>query len=1346
QDLLRGDGGRDRLYADDEAALAAAIATQDGAPSGQKGDWFDGGSDDDILVGGAGNDALNGGAGDDIIVGGAGDDDIDGDLDSEVVYRDWSVARSIQPGGDGSTVYRTTYHQTEFGAQTGGGNDVIHAGGGNDWVRGGGGDDWVDGGRGDDVLWGGLGDDMLIGGEDADVLSGDGDDVRFRPESADGSRHGKDLLMGGVGNDVLYGDGNDDVLIGGDGHDFLHGDNGSLAGQYHGNDQLDGGAGDDTLIGDGGADILMGGADADFLDGDADPAKLAGQYHGNDQLDGGAGDDTLIGGGGADTLIGGAGEDILLGDQTGDAPLDRQYHGNDILHGGSGDDYLSGDGGDDVLDGGDDDDTLFGGEGNDTLIGGTGADYLAGGKGNDRYVLSAGDGQQRAGGAIDYIVDAGGNDTVAIGTAVTDVWQVQNDLLIMYGDGDVFAVANSGFSVEYYEIDGITLSRAELIGCYSPDIITATDEAGIRHAAGGYRNDTLVSYVGNSFVSGGRGDDALFASQGGNTFVFSLGDGHDTIAGAGGNVIRFGKGIAPGDIAVDRSADNLVLRNVVAGDAVTIRNFFYNDDPYSANNPVRQAAFDDGTVWDIADLTRGPALAGTAGNDNIAGTWADDVLHGLAGDDILDGGLGNDVLHGGDGNDDLLGGAGNDMLDGGPGNDRLFGGSGNDTFLFGRGDGQDRVTYAWLPPSGEKTLSFKAGVAPDDLLLLNDPSNTDALIVRIAGTDDQITLDYFWHQGWTGTVYSTIQRFAFADGTTWSASDIAMKHLAGTEANDRIRGTPGADSLHGQAGDDWISGDEGDDLIHGEEGDDALIGGLGSDVLFGGAGNDWLHGGYGNNILIGGEGDDALIGQDGVNVFDGGPGRDTIKAHYWGGNTYLFGRGDGQDTIEIQTDYWGQAYGSNVLQFRADVAPADVIVRRVNYDLMIQIAGTDDSVRAVDYYFNSYRNPIQQISFDDGTIWDGAAIEARLQRNPPALLNPLPDLQVALGMPFAFAIPAGSFTDPDGEAITYSVSSANGEGWPSWLTFTPTTGVFSATPPVQGVFNIKVTATDAEGLSVSDEFAIDVRVQDMVLTGTVAKDTLQGNAGNDKLYGLGGDDTLYGNTGNDLLDGGSGRDKMFGGADNDTYVVDNSGDVVTEYANEGLDTVLSSISYTLGTNVENLTLTGTATINATGNALNNVLIGNSANNRLTGNAGNDTLDGGAGNDALAGGTGNDTYLFGRGYGSDTVTENDGTAGNTDLVRFLDGIATDQIWFRKVGTNLEVSIIGTSDKLTVGSWYSGTAYRVEQFKTADNRTLLDTKVDALVQAMAAFSPPAAGQTTLPPTYQTALAPVIAANWQ
>ena len=84
--------------------------------------------------------------------------------------------------------------------------------------------------------------------------------------------------------------------------------------------------------------------------------------------------------------------------------------------------------------------------------------------------------------------------------------------------------------------------------------------------------------------------------------------------------------------------------------------------------------------------------------------------------------------------------------------------------------------------------------------------------------------------------------------------------------------------------------------------------------------------------------------------------------------------------------------------------------------------------------------------------------------------------------------------------------------------------------------------------------------------------------------------------------------------------------------------------------------------------------------------------------------------------------------------------------RHVGNNLEVSIIGTSDKLTLENWYLGNQYHVEQFKTADNKVLLDSQVESLVQAMATFTPPASGQTTLPTNCQTALAPVIAANWQ
>jgi hypothetical protein len=112
-----------------------------------------------------------------------------------------------------------------------------------------------------------------------------------------------------------------------------------------------------------------------------------------------------------------------------------------------------------------------------------------------------------------------------------------------------------------------------------------------------------------------------------------------------------------------------------------------------------------------------------------------------------------------------------------------------------------------------------------------------------------------------------------------------------------------------------------------------------------------------------------------------------------------------------------------------------------------------------------------------------------------------------------------------------------------------------------------------------------------------------------------------------------------------------------------------------------------------------------------------------------------------------IQENDSTLGNTDVLAIAAGIDSSQIWFRHIGNNLEMSVIGSSDKTTVKDWYLGTANHVEQFKTSDGaKTLLDSNVQNLVNAMASFAPPAAGQSTLPQNYQTALAPVIAANWQ
>ena len=122
---------------------------------------------------------------------------------------------------------------------------------------------------------------------------------------------------------------------------------------------------------------------------------------------------------------------------------------------------------------------------------------------------------------------------------------------------------------------------------------------------------------------------------------------------------------------------------------------------------------------------------------------------------------------------------------------------------------------------------------------------------------------------------------------------------------------------------------------------------------------------------------------------------------------------------------------------------------------------------------------------------------------------------------------------------------------------------------------------------------------------------------------------------------------MVGGTGNDTFVVDNTGDTVTENANEGTDTVQTSISYTLGPNIENLTLTGASAINGTGNELNNVLVGNSAAN---------VLIGGTGNDALNGGAGNDTYTYNLGDGLDQVTDPSGV----DAVSFGAGISFDTV--------------------------------------------------------------------------------------
>ncbi|HEV8389617.1 MAG TPA: calcium-binding protein, partial [Dongiaceae bacterium] len=244
--------------------------------------------------------------------------------------------------------------------------------------------------------------------------------------------------------------------------------------------------------------------------------------------------------------------------------------------------------------------------------------------------------------------------------------------------------------------------------------------------------------------------------------------------------------------------------------------------------------------------------------------------------------------------------------------------------------------------------------------------------------------------------------------------------------------------------------------------------------------------------------------------------------------------------------------------------------------------------------------------------------------------------------------------------------------------------------------------------------------------------------GNNSMIKLPNGLVMHGTSGNDSLAGGTGSDMLIGAKGNDTYTVNNIGDRPVEEGAEGVDLVRTTLaSYTLADHIENLSFAGSGNFSATGNGL---------SNKITGGAGNDRMNGGGGNDTLTGGQGSDTYWYGRGGRNDTIYNAD-TGTSPDRLVFGSDITEDQLWFGKTDSDLLVTLRGTggTDTVRLKGWYSATSNQLAKFQLSDGTTLEASRVQQLVQAMAAFTTSAGLPVNLTDAQQNTVETVIAANW-
>ena len=1092
------------------------------------------------------------------------------------------------------------------------------------------------------------------------------------------------------------------MITGGSGDDSLSGTNG--------NDTLNGGAGDDVLDGLKGVSLIDGGADNDTVSLDLSAVNTAIAYSGIDAAtatgttlsDGSSVKNTehlaaLSTGNGDDTLTilatqgkfiwnAGDGNDRLIIDFTGVSANINAYVNTNYFYMDTYSSYaydiesvsFTGGSGNDTVTGTAHNDTLNGAAGNDVLDAGAGIATIDGGAGSDTLSMDLSatsldinfDGVTAIGATgialadgstikniekIGTLSTGNGNDTLTVlGSAGNFQWNAGdgNDRLVIDFTGTATAV-HSYQNTNYYYTD--------LHGSYAYDIESVS-------VTGGSGNDTLGGTAGDDTLNGGAGNDYLDGLAGINQI-----DG-----GAGSDTVSLDLSTSTADINF-----NAITATQAAGitlsDGSSIKNVEHigalstgsGNDTLTISLAQAQFTWYAGDGNDHLDVDYHTATSGINAYVNGTDYFYIDTFGSYAY------AIESVTMTGGSGNDTLTGTTGNDWFEGNGGNDDLDGGDGIDTAAYTRASSAVTVSLATgaVQNTGgagnDSLINFEnlLGSAFNDHLTGNSLANAldggvGADILAGGAGDDSYYVDNAGDvtteaagQG-TDTVFASL---------TWTAGDnienvtltgIRNNNATGNGLANTLTGNVGNNILDGGTGDDIMIGGAGNDSYYVDTAGDIVTEGLnaGTDTVFtgldyilganverlgltgkasvSGTGNELansLTGNTGDNHLYGQAGNDSILGGEGDDVLDGGKGADIMKGGV-GNDVYYVD--NGEDAI---TESSSQG--------------TDTVFSSVNYTLTANVEnllltgfalnGTGNA-SANSITGNAYKNVLA--GGDGNDIIDGG-------------------------------IGADTMSGGNGND-TYYVE--NVHDVVSELAAQGTDLVYSSIS-----FSL-ATAGDTENLTLTGN-------ADLTGTGNALNNIIIANSGSDHLYGGDGNDTLQGGIGNDTIDGGIGADTMKGGVGNDIYYVDNVGDVVTENVGEGTDTVNASVGFTLDHNTENLSLTGTANINGSGNALDNLLIGNSGNNNLFGSSGADTLMGGDGNDTLDGGTGTDTMIGGNGNDAyvctsttDVVTEN-ANAGH-DIV--YAGIS----W--TLGANFE------DLDFSGGGNYSGTGNSLDNFITGN----------------------------------------------